>query len=336
MLLTKETKRKLLLSVISVALFFILLESGLRLINFNFHISDYIGKFDDHFQVDVAISQGAFLKDPVLFWRMAPHKAWEVNGLGIRDRRNLGEKKPGSFRIICLGSSVTIGEPLEYTKLEDTYPAVLEELLNASYSTNKIEVINAGVLGYTSYQGLKFLEKEVLKYRPDMVIVHFGYNDGTKALYFEDKEQPVQPLYLIKIQNLLVKSRLYQLLSKIIFVSKYNLSPRNKNAPSNKVRVTADDYRYNLELINEMGGKNGFKVLFIPPLLYDKGRVCYQYEYSIPENMGYVDYLQRFENERSKAMLFYDGCHLTPLGHWILAEEIADFLIKNNLLNAKK
>jgi len=39
-------------------------------------------------------------------------------------------------------------------------------------------VINAGVPGYTSFQGVRYLEEEGLGLRPDLVIACFGFNDA--------------------------------------------------------------------------------------------------------------------------------------------------------------
>ena len=63
--------------------------------------------------------------------------------------------------VVCLGDSIT----------HAGYPAELEKIL-------PIRVINAGVGGNTSRQGLARLEKDVLAHRPDVVLVFFGANDS--------------------------------------------------------------------------------------------------------------------------------------------------------------
>ncbi len=79
------------------------------------------------------------------------------------------------YRIVCFGDSITFGEDLPY---HQSYPAVLAGLLRDRYPNLDMEVINAGIGGHTSVQGLARLERDVLWYKPHLVIVAFGINDG--------------------------------------------------------------------------------------------------------------------------------------------------------------
>jgi len=85
----------------------------------------------------------------------------------------------GKYRIVCLGDSITFGEGLPYTQ---AYPAVLEALLRQSFAQKglnyDIVVINSGMCGHTAVQGLARLERDVLWYRPHIVVLAFGLNDG--------------------------------------------------------------------------------------------------------------------------------------------------------------
>jgi lysophospholipase L1-like esterase len=69
-----------------------------------------------------------------------------------------------TFTIICFGDSITHGG----------YPAELEKILGNA------RVINAGVNGNTSRQGLARLERDVLSHHPDVVILFFGTNDNRR------------------------------------------------------------------------------------------------------------------------------------------------------------
>jgi lysophospholipase L1-like esterase len=68
------------------------------------------------------------------------------------------------FTIVCFGDSITHGG----------YPAELEKIFGNA------RVINAGVGGNTSRQGLARLERDVLSHRPDLVILFFGTNDNRR------------------------------------------------------------------------------------------------------------------------------------------------------------
>ena len=79
------------------------------------------------------------------------------------------------YRIVCFGDSITFGEDLPSTQ---AYPAVLAELLKQKHADLDLVVINAGVRGHTSVQGLARLERDVLRYKPHVVLIAFGLNDG--------------------------------------------------------------------------------------------------------------------------------------------------------------
>lgn len=79
------------------------------------------------------------------------------------------------YRIVCLGDSITYGEGLPYA---ETYPAVLAHLLQQKHADLDVVVINSGVRGHTSVQGLARLERDVLWYKPHVVFIAFGLNDG--------------------------------------------------------------------------------------------------------------------------------------------------------------
>ena len=119
-------------------------------------------------------------RDPDVFWRYRPNQdlQWQqirvqTNAFGLRDRPRTREKPPGVFRILSLGESTTFGAELEATQ---TYSYLLEELLNAD-GGRRVEVWNCGICSYTTYQSLKWLERDGLSFQPDLVIFFHEMND---------------------------------------------------------------------------------------------------------------------------------------------------------------
>ena len=90
-----------------------------------------------------------------------------ANSQGLRDDEVEIPKPPGVFRILALGDSFTVGANVEQ---EDAYPQVLERLLNDS-GRGRIEVVNAGVGGWSPFQYAQFLDNYGLRYEPDLVLV---------------------------------------------------------------------------------------------------------------------------------------------------------------------
>lgn len=97
------------------------------------------------------------------------------NSMGYRGREFPLKKPDGVFRIAALGGSSTYD-----TKIEDnekTFTAQLERVLKHRYGYKNVEVINAGVGGYDSWESLINLEFRVLDLDPDLVIVYPCSND---------------------------------------------------------------------------------------------------------------------------------------------------------------
>lgn len=79
--------------------------------------------------------------------------------------------------IVCFGTSITRGHP--YVPEEDTYPAVLQRRLNRRLRAEQTEVtvINSGVPGENTVEGLARIEEDVLAHGPALTVVEFGCND---------------------------------------------------------------------------------------------------------------------------------------------------------------
>lgn len=113
-------------------------------------------------------------------WKRAPSQA-SHNALGFRGPETTWRKPPGVFRIACLGGSSTYGHTP--TSNEKTWPARLEAHLREAYPNRKIEVINAGTSGYSTFESVVNLAFRVVEFEPDLVIVYHSINDMRCALY---------------------------------------------------------------------------------------------------------------------------------------------------------
>lgn len=90
------------------------------------------------------------------------------------------------YRILCVGDSVTFGFNVDQP---DAYPRRLEDLLRARHPGTRIEVLNAGVPGWTWVQGLRFLEAYGMRLEPDLVIAAHGTNDQFWVAVRTDRER---------------------------------------------------------------------------------------------------------------------------------------------------
>jgi hypothetical protein len=112
-----------------------------------------------------------------------------VNSHGFRGPEIALRKPPDTVRIACLGDSTTFNDTA--TTDGRTYPAQLERMLRehsaeAGGRPSRIEVINAGVNGYTSLEALIYFETRLLDYQLDLAIFHLGLNDAVFMTCFRD------------------------------------------------------------------------------------------------------------------------------------------------------
>ncbi|MBL8897112.1 MAG: hypothetical protein JNM84_05770 [Planctomycetes bacterium] len=98
---------------------------------------------------------------------------FEINGQGMRADREFAHAKPaGKKRIVSLGDSFTVGYEVA---AEDTFSSVLERELRRDGID--VDVLNCGVSGFSTAEECLYLERELLRYEPDLVLVSFFPND---------------------------------------------------------------------------------------------------------------------------------------------------------------
>ncbi|HEY8154893.1 MAG TPA: SGNH/GDSL hydrolase family protein [Myxococcota bacterium] len=126
-----------------------------------------------------------YRSDPELGWKHQPGThTWggsriTINAQGLRGPELPLAKPAGSFRILWLGDSVLIGDKVADD--DRIFPQLVAKRLASSGSAG-VETVNAGVSGYSPWQEAAYLEKEGLRYGPDLIVVVFTLNDVTEPL----------------------------------------------------------------------------------------------------------------------------------------------------------
>lgn len=84
-----------------------------------------------------------------------------------------------ALTIVALGDSVTQGV-MAQRQLEpaSTYHRQLQVELESFFPTCTFNVVNSGIAGESAVQALGRLERDVLRYGPDLVLIGFGLNDS--------------------------------------------------------------------------------------------------------------------------------------------------------------
>ncbi len=199
--------KKYLLPVISIVLILFLLEVGSRVL---FTIKTDIQEYNQQ------IKSQWFEYSSEIGWERQPNYSGEVygtirsfdkNGYFTIDGEQLNDTT--TPKILLIGDSCIFGNWVEITK---TFGEILENILT------DYDIINLGVPGYTSYQGVKVLEKYIAKIKPRIIIVSFNYNDRRYVLHPNDidSKEYFTKVYTSKRANSMVVLHRYSYLFRIM------------------------------------------------------------------------------------------------------------------------
>jgi lysophospholipase L1-like esterase len=337
-----------LLAVISSLVAFALAEIACRLL-----IPEHASV---RFQQDVDELQGLKLdeaarmmrNDPELFWRLSPgtqipDDAWPffgviANGQSLREDHEIpAEKPPGQIRILFLGDSCTFGYGVAH---DETFVEGAELLLKGA-TGKPVECINAGVPGYSLFQGYRSLVTEGLRYQPDLVVVTFGWNDSGMWDHLGDRDhhailQAMQP------PSFLRHSRVCQLIW-----GHWNKPAGGGDGQEVRPRLLPSEFAETLEQIRAVLEPRHIPLLVLvwpmkanaDPAIPADARTALQAEMMTfgrahplatdPTIDGVLDLVplgRELVAEHGAGAIYFDHGHVTPLGHRAIAEAIADHL----------
>jgi lysophospholipase L1-like esterase len=151
-----------------------LLEGGLRLAGWPTERVRSLGKLLNFDTQSFSEAVGMFRPGARATVLWPPELAYQVNinALGLRGPEITRTPPPGRTRILALGDSMTFGF---YLAEDQTWPARLEALLRRE--GRDVEVVNAGVGGWTISAQTRFLEERGLALAPAHVVLAFCAND---------------------------------------------------------------------------------------------------------------------------------------------------------------
>jgi len=259
---------KLIGAVVSLIIFVVVAELVLRIVEVNLYYKNQF--FPVNRDIDFP---EVYEKDPKLFWRfrknmvteskMFSYLNYRINSHGLRGPE-IRQRKTG-YRIIALGNSCTFGWGIPY---QITWASRLQQMLNQQVPSGDVEIINAGMPGYSSHQGKIFFAEELLGLNPDMVLVMFGWNDHWKAGHgINDARQQMPHRFILETQNLFSKLKLYQLLRKTVLSSTEKQRLVALDDMSGERRVSQQEFYGNLKSIVRLARDNEIEpVLLVPPI----------------------------------------------------------------------
>jgi lysophospholipase L1-like esterase len=286
--------------------------------------------------------------DAQRFWKLKPNV--EVNDPGNhlwqgrvsnshRVRNDEFEIKKDSeiARVVCFGDSSTFGIG---TTMQDAWPAQLETLLNEHPDNPRAQVINSGVPGYTSYQGLMHMRQEIDRLEPDVVIASYANNDFWHWDNKTDREQAAR-FNRNSFGQLLRKSRAVQVLDQ--WLTRRDSQNENDDwakttsqkyfddAPAGVARVPLDHFEQNLIAMSEICTERNIRLIYMlwPDQFQAAGRWSKRIDYqdvikqiANEGDHGIADVVTQFQRNRPWSVRTYfsnDIVHVNKFGNRLAA-----------------
>lgn len=308
---------------------------------------------EEHVQVGMAF-------DPDLgwTWKRVPQPEVGINEAGFRYGTLTLSKPPGTWRAFTLGDSQTYGAGVDSDK---TYTAVAERLLNQAIQGQTIatsaggiqhvELVNAGISGYTSLQTLRLIEKKLLDWKPDAILIDNRTFDAPR-----DVGLPTPSARVAALQRILFQSRIYYVMRFVMdrlaphqprrmradAVSQgptpttSNLPPREGNAETLKSASVAHRPPEfgNHSLIVERLEAQGIQVIFLTYPFWDsrQDRInCLAPQPELPADAPVAPVCEALQQDNHPPkVLFLDNNHPTVLGHSLMGQVVATTLLREN------
>jgi lysophospholipase L1-like esterase len=270
--------------------------------------------------------------------RARGHAVINTDSLGLRSvvaGAVYGPKEAAQFRIAVTGDSVTFGEGVADT--QETYPAVLESLLNQKQQRKQVQVFNFGVSAYSVRQMAATLRYRMPEVQPDMVVMaivpedftltrtgavdKWGYTVHSTSTGVIGDDSLFKKV-LRKIHLTYLVRDLFQRYS-----AKSKTDSNDTVAPGLPVTIPADAYQYVLQFRDTAEQQHlPYLVLLLPPISHtfdktffdqlDQDRIVFLDLNAIKQEFSLAEYnASRF-----------DG-HPSPAVHQRIAEELATYIL---------
>ena len=284
-----------------------------------------------------------FIEDKILDYKLKPNFSGMYSGMQVKinsegmrgDEQNYNDEEN---KILIVGDSVSFGFGVE---LQDTYSYKIQEYINTFYK-NKTAILNSSVPGYDISQYRKYLEINVEKIRPNLILLCITLND-INEFQGTGSESPVKftkgiRFWLEKSQQVLGISN-----SKISMRKAQELTVNQINFYEKENNEALDLFFSEIEKIRDISIRNNVPLnIIIHPYSYqfDKNEKEIYPQSEITKksrelNIESVDLLPKMKKKSLELEIdfseFYlpnDFNHFSIIGHDIVYEIIKKFLIE--------
>ena len=213
------------------------------------------------------------IESPDFGWVPKPHyhgpvygarRQFDADGLLEQDSRQIADRSVP--RIVFLGDSSTFGIKVSTGK---TFVERVDGRLP------RASAINLGVIGYSSYQGLKAFRRYLERDVPDIAVVSFNFNDRRSVLADHiDSDQKFQAIYSQsgsseRVGDILDQVYLCRAIRSVCgrlgVIPDAGEDQADESVPLDDLhpRVSPEQYRRNLEEFAEIAAREGISLVFM-------------------------------------------------------------------------
>lgn len=283
-----------------------------------------------------------------------------TNAKGIRANQGFSYDKPSSVkRIIVLGDSFGMGYGVD---LEDSFTELMRSNLELR-TGYKFEVINLSVSGYGTAEQLLMLQKEGIKYHPDLVLLAWhdtDIDDNIRSKLFKIESNKLirkNKEYLpgVKTREFLFSFKIYRWMignshfynwirhrtGKAVkdLVVYFNVQKKHTKSNNKQLATTknAGNKQLTLLLLNQLkaeAAQIGAKLLILEiPRRVSRTKFLQSIPKKYRNQFNIINPIKKFQTYKGE-LLFWERSHFhfTPLGCRIVGRLLANRIIKNNLI----
>lgn len=345
--------KKLFFAFLILLFFLLALEGGVRLLGVAPEARRrFIEFYND--PCDIRRTSKIFRFDEHTFWEPVPGeyrnlwmgKGFRINSHGFRGEEISLKKPEGTYRILGVGDSCTLGIGVT---LDQTFLKQLQALLARTFPQRRFEVVNGGVPGYSSYQGRKRLEQKLVQFQPDLATIYFAYNDLLPARKYSDREATAWAeslsgkavllaehiaLYRMVSHAISPRRGIGELINERFDEAKKIIREKGRFSEEYKARVPGEDFKENVAAMVDLLRRRGCRPMVLG-YVFSKAfqrllPVCREYmnaAVEVAEEKG-VESLALGEifETAGGTLLFEEGVHPNPKGHALIAQKIFEIL----------
>ena len=308
---------------------------------------------------------GRYTSSSFTGYKLTPN--WELNHDTLKERINsLGFKNPeikinkdkGTYRIICVGGSIVYGNNHNH----HTWPYMLEELFkNQKLKGLNVEVINAGIPGYTSYHIITQFITKLLDLDPDLIIYsqmftelwYYSELENKKIIGESFNQYKSPPIFNEILDSSYAVTLIRAIFRKIMWKNEIENIPFNSNSSKIYDDETLHYYFRNINIIAAICENFDINLLLCPPISLFKQYNSEQEINKIADYSNksfYLEYIKEGKNKLKRIAdkytktyffdlssviepsldLLQDRYHPTSLGNKKIANQIYLLLYENH------